>query len=323
MDNSPQIELIDVKKKSPRKDGKSSKYRMGEGERRLPRPVVFWSENERDAFRRNKIVQTRYNMLMDDIENQKKTTQKTHRHEAHKYHVRSGRIRQECQRIQNEVTEDSEDPEPEVNKGSGEDSDWENQSDSDSDDRREKSRIITKHKRPSVKFSVYKEYIPNDDKCSPVVGDTNCAFSSAKRSLSASATIRKAPDLPGSIDKRAHSTIPAVHAVLDDEERPKSSPASSKNNKCSNQKKFHKPNKLFFDKSIAAYELRKELQKLARLRKQGSVSTSYTVTDALRDERERYEASQARVSQYLQRLESEAINNDVTNQWKQQDHGIA
>jgi hypothetical protein len=300
---------------------------MGEGERRLPRPVVFWSDNERDAFRRNKIVQTRYNMLMDDIENQKKTSQKTHRHEAHKYQVRSGRIRQECLRIQNEVTEDAENaksiPEPERNKGSGEDSDLENQSDSDSDGRCQKSGIITKHKRPSVKFSVFKEYIPNDDKDSPVVGDTNCTLLSAKRSLSASATCRKAPDLPGTIDKRAHSATPAVDTVSDSQERPKSSPVISKSNKCSNPKKFHKPNKLFFDKSIAAYELRKELQKLARLRKQGSVSSSYTVMDALRDERERYEASQARVSQYLQRLEVEAKNNDVINQWEQQDHGIA
>lgn len=62
---------------------------------------------------------------------------------------------------------------------------------------------------------------------------------------------------------------------------------------------------------MAAYELRKELQKLARLRKQGPVVTTYTMSDALRDEKERYEASQARVNQYLQKLDVEAKGRDL------------
>lgn len=320
MENSQQIELIDVKSKTSKTDGKPSKYRMGEGERKLPRPVVFWSENERDAFRRNKIVQTRYNMLMDDIENQKKASQKSYRHESHKYHVRSGRIRQECQRIQNEVTDTLEEgksnPEPDVDKGSGDESDWDNLSDDlDSERVRKQSGLITKHKRPSVKFSVFKEYIPSDDKCIASVRDINSTIASAKRSLSASVTSRKAPDLLGSIDKRAQSTIPTLNP--NELERPKSSPVSSKTNVSTNQRKIHKPNKLFFDKSVAAYELRKELQKLARLRKQGPVVTSYTMSDALRDEKERYEASQTRVSQYLQKLEAEAARSrDVSKHWK-------
>lgn len=316
MENSPQIELIDTKKKPTKKDGKTSKYRMGEGERKLPRPIVFWSENERDAFRRNKIVQTRYNMVMNDIENQKKASQKTHRHEAHKYQVRSGRIRQECQRIQNEVTDNSSEgrviPEPELNKGSSDESDFENLSDdSESERTRKKSGMITKHKRPSVKFSVFKEYIPNDDKCIDSVKDINSAIVSAKRSLSASVTSRKIPDLPGTLGKRSQSTIPTVSPRLSENERPKSCPVTSNNKKLTNQKRIHTPNKLFFDKSVAAYELRKELQKLARLRKQGPVVTTYTMSDALRDEKERYEASQARVNQYIQKLDVEAKGRDL------------
>lgn len=55
---------------------------------KVPRPIAFWSENERDAFRRNRVVQTRCRMILDVINTQRETSKRAIRFEAHKFRLK-------------------------------------------------------------------------------------------------------------------------------------------------------------------------------------------------------------------------------------------
>ena len=71
---------------------------------KVPRPIAFWSENERDAYRHNRVVQTRCRMILDVINTQRETSKRAIRFEAHKFRQkREKSIRQQGISIQSDV----------------------------------------------------------------------------------------------------------------------------------------------------------------------------------------------------------------------------
>ena len=324
---------------SREKASKSSAYRLGAGEKKLPRPIVFWSDNERDAFRRNKIVQTRYTMVLDDIENQRRTSAKSLKHETHKYRIRSAKYRTENKPRETtsvEEKEASDEKRREKDEHKGELSDEDDGSDNDNESWNENEQkssgkekgIITKHKKPSVKFSVYKEFIPNniskEEQCTDKMVGKNALPMGRSHSAPRSRSI---PDLPGTFRSRsvlseamAAQQSPRKDACSD---RPISSARSSKSSASdtgSDKRTKNRPgSSIFFDRSVAAFELRKELQRLAKLRKTTVATSPYTITDALRDEKEKYFENRQKIEIYLKKIEDIKRESMTINKWTQED----
>ncbi|OWF53162.1 hypothetical protein KP79_PYT06995 [Mizuhopecten yessoensis] len=324
----------------------TNKFRLTDGERKLPRPIVFWSDNEKDAFRRNKVVQTRYYMLLDDIENQKRSSQRTIRYEAHKFRQRSARIMQDKHVSDSSSYLGSEIMSQSSRNITSQDQDTQDDSGSLTSfgssekeagfwDKAPRKGVITKNRKPTVKFSVYREYIPYEDshlnvEHKPV--DKNIQL----RCLSAIQP-HNIPDLPMYCTERSKSVLPDV--TQNDKVsransfsttsrdlsklRPIRTAFSSSNTLTSSNDakkstvdiKMRTPNKLFFDKSQAAYQLRKELQRLARIRKQSIASSPFSMEQALKDEKEKYIASREKVTEYLQRMDKEKPSEWICNKW--------
>ncbi|KAK3097434.1 hypothetical protein FSP39_009613 [Pinctada imbricata] len=304
-----------------------SAYRLTAGERKLPRPVVFWSDNEKDAFRRNKVVQTRYTMILDDIENQRKSSFKNIKHETHKYRVRSSKYKTENKNTESDtngvpVQTDITSGDKENDEKDDEDDDISSDSSSEKEEEDEsknkkKDGIITKHKRPSVKFSVYKEFIPNSN--DDAKNELSMTSKTLQKRGSSAPLHRQVPELPKSYGGRSKSAVPQTvkSSARSDSERPLSS-ISKTQSECSSVS-FRPRSSMFFDRSVAAFELRKELQRLAKLRKTTVITTPYTITDALRDERERYSENRQKVQKYLQKLEIIKKEETVINKWTQEE----
>lgn len=318
----------------------SNRFRLTEGERKLPRPIVFWSENEKDAFRRNKVVQTRYYMLLNDIENQKRTTQRTIKYEAHKFRQRSAKFMQERPLTESDSScVDSEVMSQSSKNKTSQDIEDDSESDMSSDSSEKEDEfwekmppkgVLTKSKKPTVKFSVYKQFIPYEESHLKIE-HRSMDKERNLRSLSAPHP-RPIPSCPMIPKERCKSVLPEVtpNATISRESsysrrlstlRPMRSLIGQNMMAFNNEKKtpvdikMRTPNKLFFDKSQAAYQLRKELQRLARIRKQTVTSSPFTVEQALKEEKEKYLASRAKVTEYLQRMDREKPSEWIGRKW--------
>ena len=91
-----------------RKANRNSRTEVGSSEKqddvKIPRPIAFWSENERDAFRRNRVVQTRCMMILEVINTQRETSKRAIRFEAHKFRQkREKSLRQQGTSIKTDV----------------------------------------------------------------------------------------------------------------------------------------------------------------------------------------------------------------------------
>lgn len=81
---SDDIEIIPTRKPPPSKEDKgiSAKYCIKDDERKLPLPIFFWSEREREAFIQNKCEQSRLNILLDHFSCQETNSKRRIRCEA-------------------------------------------------------------------------------------------------------------------------------------------------------------------------------------------------------------------------------------------------
>ncbi|XP_067676321.1 uncharacterized protein [Haliotis asinina] len=77
-----------------RSDGKDrkSQFHLAEEDRRLPPPAVFWSDNERDAYRKNRVIQSKLNSDLDDIQMHKQHSSRVIRCDAMRFKLRSSRF---------------------------------------------------------------------------------------------------------------------------------------------------------------------------------------------------------------------------------------
>lgn len=321
---------LDKEGNDRRQKSSKSKYRLDDSERKLPRPIVFWSENEKDAFRRNKVVQTRYYMLLDDIDIQQRSSEKSIRHEAHKIRQRyktdivypsdNG----SCSGL-SDVTNTSEKfPNKSENKGKLHISD--SMTDQETWADVPKRGVITKIRQSNfnVKFSVSDEFIPdayaNSTEQVKKSTDISTQHKGLKvRSQSASQG-RSMKYISDSNDCRSKSAMLKVHDIpySDEDQISSHKTIKSKRNAINENMKYErpakKPNSLFFDRSQAAYELRQELQRLAKIRKHSVVKVAYTMEDALREERDKLSESSKKVAEYLQKLEIDQHNMKI-NEW--------
>ncbi|CAC5377926.1 unnamed protein product [Mytilus coruscus] len=303
------------KEGTKRKDSNStSKYRLEDSERKLPRPIVFWSENEKDAFRRNKVVQTRYYMLLDDIETQQRSSEKSIRHEAHKFRQRY-KADVICSSDNSssvgfsDVTSLTESVPKKITREKSFSSD----SGSDSDQWTEipKKGVITKIRKSNVKFSFLNDVIPDDSATviDQVKASTDLSTQRKLRSQSASQSRSTKTNCSSGRSKSAVLKTDIYSSgrydqMCSSKTKTVVNPRENTEDISKHNSQTKKPNSIFFDRSQAAYQLRRELQKLAKNRKNGVVKVAYTMEDAIRDEKDKLTASSKKVADYIQKLKS-------------------
>lgn len=296
-----------------KKDLKKTQYKLED--RKLPRPVVFWSENEKDAFRRNKVVQTRYFTLLSDIEIQKKATRRIIKYEAHKFRQRSAKYIANSQ-----VSGVGNISNPEVCYKPNEHGVLAPKQDrippdSDSDEdvdivkKNKHGEIVTNFKKSTVKFSALSETTTNEVNSTrsyneiPPMKHHTCLKSAA--SVNALHPTQQASSpLVNSL-----SIVRSKSFHLDSDKSKTSA------NKTTSFKNFDETNivpvnqdkpinsYLYFDRSLAAFHLRKELQRLARIRKNGKSSPVFNIQDFIRHEKEKYDNNRLKVVEYLRKLD--------------------
>ncbi|VDI21358.1 Hypothetical predicted protein [Mytilus galloprovincialis] len=307
-------------------DNSTSKYKLQDSERKLPRPVVFWSENEKDAFRRNKVVQTRYYMLLDDIETQQRSSEKSIRHEAHKFRQRY-KADVICSSDNSssvgfsDVTSLTESVPKKITREKSFSSDSGSDTSSDHWTEIPKKGVITKIRKSNVKFSFMNDVIPDDSASviDQVKASTDLSTQRKLRSQSASQSRSTKTNFSSGRSKSAVLKTGIYSARGDDQmcsSKTKTvvNPRENTEEISKYNKQTKKPNSIFFDRSQAAYQLRKELQKLAKNRKNGVVKVAYTMEDAIRDEKDKLTASSKKVADYIQKLEIDNKNMKI-NEW--------
>lgn len=322
-----------------------------DGQRKLPRPIVFWSLNEKTAYRRNRVVQTRMNMIMDDIATQRETSRKTIRYEAHKFRQKNSRYyshplgfsEDSPKGMSFNIAPPNWKPPNENKQQQTQTTNADSDVDYDSDDNSvvdvnemspRKKGIITRSKKPAVKFSVHKEIhqietdLQIDDLDNLDVHDKvnesesiRQLDSSKFRALSAP-QYREIPDLPGQVVKRQQSAFPALRTSMDDSnsvDKVKSNPGNcdnERNRKMNNLTHEVRKSDNYFDRSKAAYQLRQDLRKRAKMRKQGIKPSIFTLQDALNLEKENFFKSKQKVVDYIRRVEEmKKAEQDLVNKW--------
>lgn len=286
----------------------NSSYKLNLGERRLPRPIVFWSDNEKDAFRRNKIVQTKYHMLLEDIETQQKASRRSIKFEAHKFRQKSAKYLKDTSRttspqitLKNDLDEDKNKSKQSLREEADGSDVISSASESEDDGdiwnkNNKKGKIITKAKKSIVKFSVYTETIPQREGHED--NDPSLIHPQKHRCQSALQSTQQQKEITTMTTARSKSAVP--DNMLFNENRPHSRISMD------SQRMSKVPEKrLFFDKHHAAYNLRQELQKLAKLRKRSNVTPTYDVRDYLKLEQQRYSFSRMKVNEYLRNFDRE------------------
>ncbi|KAL4233880.1 hypothetical protein ACF0H5_008554 [Mactra antiquata] len=334
---------------SPRQDLKSLLGRK-EGQRKLPRPIVFWSLNEKSAYRRNRVVQTRMGMIIDDIATQRETSRKTIRYEAHKFRQKNNKYYTHPLGLTGETTKkgsnyniappnwrppsENRTPTRTARATSGSEDEYDDEDDDEdndvSGDSPRKKGLITRAKKPAVSFSVFKEVkqIENDIKVDDideidldnytVTDETVTEINPKHRALSAPIPYtRIGPELPG--QKRQQSAFPSLRLGDNDENKMNDkyktygSTSEGQNKKVV---KLQSRSENYFDRSKAAYQLRQELKRRAKLRKQGVKTTIFTLQDALNLEKEKFLKSSDKVEDYIKRIEEIKRNEStIINKW--------
>ncbi|KAH3755009.1 hypothetical protein DPMN_189690 [Dreissena polymorpha] len=296
--------------------------------RKLPRPIVFWSVNEKTAYRRNRVVQTKMNKLMSDITTQRNSARKSIRYEAHKFRQKSGHFYShplnytsgDSQSSGSNIAPPNWRPPSEHTSGIPKCSKSEDAVNPNRGQRKallspRKQGIITRATRPSVKFSAYrdvqcieKDTMIDDLDVNPEVCslglEKNAKHNPLFRSVSA-VQHREIPDLPG--QRRQHSAAPTARTYanlsLGENTRDLKNNIDFKVN-CSRtaSDNFNRRSDLYFDRAKAAYQLRQDLQRRAMQRKQEVQTALFTLQDALAIERAQFLRSTDRVVDFLRRV---------------------
>ena len=301
------------------------KYRFGSGQRKLPRPIVFWSDNEKDAFRRNKILQTHYYIRLDDIEVQRKASKRAIRFEAHKFREKTGYVRNKGALDMGSARGSSSASHSKYifpNDKHVDDDILSNQDEFGSEPEGNSGRKST------VRFSVYKEYIDNDENGITDQND-DVDYSEVENTSWIYRKVRSVSADPGRINlqttcnldpPRSKSTVPSLvssHRLSIGSAR--SSEGSRPNSETGNTtglrppkepkhtKRTQSPNKMFFDRSQGAFELKRELRRLAKNRKNSNNPPPFSMEHALSEQKQKYFESRTKVTEYLHRLKNDSM----------------
>lgn len=321
------------------------------GRRKLPRPIVFWSLNEKTAYRRNRVVQTRLNTIMDDIGTQQASTRKAIRYEAHKFRKKNGKYYSHpctCVDSTNAVNiappnwKPSAEASPEPNKEDDLCSDIENEEGNEfsvDDKSPRKKGIITRAQKPAVKFTKVEEVfqieddLQIDDFDGTLIADNKCIKTTARISIK----MRSSSAFQSRENFAFHEQKGIRHqsAFLALQDRSaielETNDVKSNSTYCDraqsadlcgqNIKRFAQELKSdnFFDKSKAAYQLRQDLRHRAKIRKQGVKPFVFTLQDALNLEKEKFLQSKDKIKDYIKRIEQikKAEKKTNFNQWMQ------
>ncbi|XP_052247108.1 uncharacterized protein LOC127855502 [Dreissena polymorpha] len=296
--------------------------------RKLPRPIMFWSVNEKTAYRRNRVVQTRLNKLTCDIATQRNSARKSIRFEAHKFRQKSGHFYShplsntsgDSQSSGSNIAPLNWRPPSELSSGIPNSSYSEDAVSSSLGQRKavlspRKQGIITRSTIPSVTFSAYRnvQCIQDDsriddlgvkpDVCSLGLGK-NAKHNPPFRSVSA-VQHREIPDLLG--QRRQQSAAPAARTYANvsfgENTRELTNNIDFKVNCCRTASdNFNRRSDFYFDRAKAAYQLRQDLQRRARQRQQEVQTALFTLQDALAIERAQLLRSTDRVVDFLRRV---------------------
>ncbi|XP_045197463.2 uncharacterized protein LOC123552127 [Mercenaria mercenaria] len=322
--------------------------KQDDSQRKLPRPIVFWSLNEKTAYRRNRVVQTRMNMIMDDIATQRESSRKIIRYEAHKFRQKNSRYYQhplglsdDAQKLAVNIAPPNWKPPHEnlpTDRGSdGNDSGSESENeDCDTNEMSPRKRgIITRSKKPTVSFSVNKEVhqIESDLEIDDIENQTENTnehesitfLNNSKVRVFSAPQSRDVPELPGQFAKRQQSAFPVLRSSTDcdndnsvdiDKVRNMSEQFEYEKNRRMNKLTHDTRSDNYFDKSKAAYQLRQDLRKKAKMRKEGIKTTVFTLQDAINLEKENFLKSNGRVMDYIKRIEKlKRAESSLVNKW--------
>ena len=319
----------------------STQGNIGKG--KLSKPIVFWSDNERDAFRRNRVVQTRCSMILDEISNQRETSKRSIRYEAHKFRQKS---KEHLQRARANGGQDKRvisSGVPQLNSNRpilpnqlnhSEDSE-DNAIDPDDKDKKEiqfpkMTGIITNVRKPSVRFSNCKTvYNKSGDSKSIATNDKGDGMDDEykddcetviklkplpKRSLSAVA-FRENINTHNIAFKRQQSAVISRQTGT-------TFLRSSERNDQTVTAMMSPRSDTFFVKSKAAYQLRQDLRRQASIRRKGTAQKPITLDDYLNVERENYLKSRGKIMEYIKRIDAEKLFRPILiNKWTATDIG--
>jgi hypothetical protein len=271
---------------------------------------------------------------MNDLATQRETSRKTIRYEAHKFRQKNSRYYQHPLGASDEVQKTAiniappnwkpqheNQPTPRAKGNNNSDSETEDEDFDSNETSPRKLGIITRSKKPTVSFSVKKEVqqIENDLEIDDLENeDSNdhesveSIDSSKVRALSAPQS-RDAPQLPGQVSKRQQSAFPVLRSSTDCISDDQANKHKAKNmSEMLDNEKNRRLNDLtnvsrsenYFDKSKAAYLLRQDLKRRAKMRKEGIKTSVFTLQDAINLEKDNFLKSRDRVVDYIKRIES-------------------
>lgn len=293
---------------------------------------VFWSLNEKTAYRRNRVVQTRMNMLMMDITFQRESLRRSIRYNAHKFRQKNNRyynhplgVSEEAQKTAVNIAPPNWKPPDEnqpITTAYGDDrSDSNVEHDGGCDHSimsPRKQGIITRSKKPKVTFAIDKEVHNIHNEAAEHINESETVtriINPNIRLVSAPHQYREVPKLQGQLTKRQQSAFQARRTHIDtahdgfiDMSKMKSLSEQFEHdkNRRMNRPKLAQNDRLdnYFNKSKAAYQLRQDLRKKATIRKRGTHASVFTLQDALSLEKEKFLKSNGRVVDYIRRIEA-------------------
>ena len=306
------------------------------GDIKLPRGILFWSDNERDAFRRNRVVQTRFSMILGDINSQRDSSRRAIRYEAHKFRQRSGKyFRHSESPARTDSFKDHNIISPSeftraFNLNKELDIGQSDKLQADADDNEETqfpkmTGIITRTRKPSVRFSITDTVLNNSVDCKSF-DNKETTLESPKEN-----TRHKKPEVDNKHSiKRSLSAINFRDFDTRLLRRQKSAATSPQANRIFHQssESVEKLRDLtssprsdtFFVKSKAAFLLRQDLKHRAKLRKQGGSQKIVTINDYLVAERKNYVQSSGKIMDYIKRIDSEKLFKPIIhNKWTAED----
>lgn len=275
-------------------------------------------------------------MLMDDIATQRETSRKSIRYEAHKFRQKNNRYYNHplgaCAEMKatsvNIAPPNWKPPNARVTIDDTRESIDSDDNDDENDVTEYSPRqrgIITRAKKPNVSFSVTKEVhqieddLEIDDLENTQLESSQCQQNKHTVVRSASALqYRDRPEIHVINGNRQQSALPAVRTSTIHGSDGKSTNGAGKAmerphtvNVCQDRGR-----ECYFDKSKAAYQLRQDLRKRAKLRKQGVKASVFTLQDAINLEKENFLKNKDKIVDYVRRLEAlKKSESDVVNKW--------
>ena len=287
-------------------------------------------------------------MIMNDLATQRETSRKTIRYEAHKFRQKNSRYYQhplgasdEAQKTAINIAppnwkpHNENQPTPRGTDDNDSDSDTEDDDYDSNETSPRKLGIITRSKKPTVSFSAKREVhqVENDLEIDDLenqnenINEHESVVSidnSKVRAVSAPQS-RDIPDLPGQFSKRQQSAFPVLRSSTDcdndnlaDNNKAKnmSEQFGNEKNRQINKTELTPRSENYFDKSKAAYLLRQDLKKRAKMRKEGIKTSVFTLQDAINLEKDNFLKSRDRVVDYIKRIEAlKRAENALVNKW--------